>query len=242
MTLYIALALCAFLFALLVYRYDLYEREPWYMLALAIALGYVAMRAAGSLELVALRYVETHVAIAAVAALVEELSRFVMVVAIAVLFPRQFNDPMDGIVYGSMIGLGMAVEESFYLLGLLETPSPLLLPVEIVRLLGHLVMAGDSRLRGGSRAHRRLRVARQAVALRARRFRASLSLGLGCARFLRAGYERPTDICFDRHHVVRLFVLRISRGFRLEAAQKKYSPRTVRLNSGVAFYGPLQQR
>ena len=142
MALYIALALCAFLFALLVYRYDLYEREPWYMLVLAIALGYVAMRAAGTFELLALRYATTHFAIAAVAALVEELSRFVMVVAIAVVFPRQFNDPMDGIVYGSMVGLGMAVEESFYLLGLLETPSPLVLPVEIVRLLGHLVMAG----------------------------------------------------------------------------------------------------
>ncbi|TDI34126.1 MAG: PrsW family intramembrane metalloprotease [Acidobacteria bacterium] len=143
MALYIALALCAFLFALLVYRYDLYEREPWYMLVLATALGYVAMRAAGFLELLALRYVETHVAMAAVAALVEELSRFVMVVAIAVIFRRQFNDPMDGIVYGSMIGLGMAVEESFYFLGILQTtPGPLVFPVEIVRLLGHLVMAG----------------------------------------------------------------------------------------------------
>lgn len=142
MALYIALALCACLFALLVYRYDLYEREPWYMLVLAVALGYVAMRAAGFLELIALRYVETHVAIAAVAAFLEELSRFVMVVAIAVIFPRQFNDPMDGIVYGSLIGLGMAIEESFYFLGLLGTPSLLVLPVEIVRLLGHLVMAG----------------------------------------------------------------------------------------------------
>ena len=65
-----------------------------------------------------------------------------MVVAIAVVFPRQFNDPMDGIVYGSMVGLGMAIEESFYMTSLLGTPDLLLLPVEIVRLLGHLVMAG----------------------------------------------------------------------------------------------------
>ncbi len=41
-----------------------------------------------------------------------------------------------------MIGLGMAVEESFYFLGVLQTPGPLVFPVEIVRLLGHLVMAG----------------------------------------------------------------------------------------------------
>ena len=224
MALYIALALCACLFALLVYRYDLYEREPWYMLVLAVALGYVAMRAAGFLELIALRYVETHVAIAAVAAFLEELSRFVMVVAIAVIFPRQFNDPMDGIVYGSMIGLGMAVEESFYLLGLLGTPSPLVLPVEIVRLLGHLVMAGILGFGVGlARTDvfgwrgKLLRCALVAFALQ-------LSMGLGRARFLRGGYWRPTDTRVDRPHVVRLFVLRISRRFRLEAVQETVRP------------------
>ncbi len=142
MALYSALGLCALLFALLVYRYDLYEREPWYIIVLAVALGALGMRLIGAIELVSLAFVDSYVAVAALAALHEEAARLVMVLAIAFVFPRQFNDPMDGIVYGSMVGLGMALEESFYMLGLLDAPDVLLLPVELVRLLGHLVMAG----------------------------------------------------------------------------------------------------
>lgn len=142
MALYLALGLSALLAALLVYRYDLYEREPWYMIVLAVVLGVMGMRVVGAIELVSLALVDTHLAVAALAALHEEAARLLIVIAIAWVFPRQFNDPMDGIVYGSMVGLGMALEESFYLLGLLEAPDVLLLPVEAVRLLGHLVMAG----------------------------------------------------------------------------------------------------
>ena len=142
MALYVVLGLCALLAALLVYRYDLYEREPWYMIVLAIVLGALGMRLVGAIELVSLVFVESHVAVAALAALHEEAARLVIVIAIALVFRSQFNDPMDGIVYGSMVGLGMALEESFYLLGLLEAPDVLLLPVELVRLFGHLVMAG----------------------------------------------------------------------------------------------------
>ena len=142
MALYFVLGLCALLAALLVYRYDLYEREPWYMIVLAIVLGALGMRLVGVIELVSLVLVDSHVAVAALAALHEEAARLAIVIAIALVFRSQFNDPMDGIVYGSMVGLGMALEESFYLLGLLEAPDVLLLPVELVRLLGHLVMAG----------------------------------------------------------------------------------------------------
>jgi RsiW-degrading membrane proteinase PrsW (M82 family) len=142
MALYFALGLCALLAALLVYRYDLYEREPWYMVVLAVVLGVVGMRVVGAVELVSLALVDSHIGVAALAALHEEAARLLIVIGIALIFQRQFNDPMDGIVYGSMVGLGMALEESFYLLGLLESPDMLLLPVEVVRLLGHLVMAG----------------------------------------------------------------------------------------------------
>ena len=100
------------------------------------------MRLVGAIELVSLVLVDSHVAAAALAALHEEAARLVIVIAIAVVFPSEFNDPMDGIVYGSMVGLGMALEESFYLRGLLEAPDMLLLTVELVRLFGHLVMAG----------------------------------------------------------------------------------------------------
>ena len=142
MALYVTLSLCALLAGLLVYRYDLYEREPLPMLLLAVAAGGVGMRLVGAVELWSLDFVGSIWAIAALAALHEEMARFVLVFGIAALFPRQFNDPMDGLVYGSMVGLGMALEESFYLLGLLKAPGPITLPLELVRLAGHLVMGG----------------------------------------------------------------------------------------------------
>jgi RsiW-degrading membrane proteinase PrsW (M82 family) len=134
MSLYAAVCLSAFLAALLVYRYDLYNREPWYLLALAAGLGFGAMRLTASVELWALGLVSTPAAEAAIAAAAEEVVRLAVVAAIAVAFPRDFDDPMDGLIYGSIAGLGMAVEESLHLL--------VLLPPELVRLLGHLVMGG----------------------------------------------------------------------------------------------------
>ena len=47
MWLYVAIAVGAVLAAILVYRYDLYEREPWYMVLLMGGVGMAAMRVAG---------------------------------------------------------------------------------------------------------------------------------------------------------------------------------------------------
>ena len=38
MFIYGCLAICAILLLLMVYRYDMYDREPWYMMILAILL------------------------------------------------------------------------------------------------------------------------------------------------------------------------------------------------------------
>jgi len=142
MSLYVAVCLSAFLAALLVYRYDLYNREPWYLIALAAGLGFAAMRLVAASELFALGFVETDAAAAAVAALVEEAARLATVVAIAFLFPKDFDDPMDGIIYGSIVGLGMAAEESLHFLQARSAVELFLFPLELVRLLGHLVMGG----------------------------------------------------------------------------------------------------
>jgi RsiW-degrading membrane proteinase PrsW (M82 family) len=142
MSLYLAVALSAFLAAMLVYRYDLYNREPWPLLVLAAALGALMMYVAGALETVSLGFAETSVARAAIASAHEELARLAVVAALAVTFRRYFDDPMDGIIYGSIVGLGMGIEESFYLLKLTRSPNVLTMPVELVRLLGHLVLGG----------------------------------------------------------------------------------------------------
>ncbi len=142
MSLYVAVCLSAFLAALLVYRYDLYNREPWYLIALAAGLGFATMRVVATTELWALGFVDAHAAEAAVAAILEETTRLAAVVAIAFAFPRKFDDPMDGIIYGSIVGLGMASEESLDFLQARNAADLLLFPLELVRLLGHLVMGG----------------------------------------------------------------------------------------------------
>jgi RsiW-degrading membrane proteinase PrsW (M82 family) len=141
-TLYVAVCLSAFLAAVLVYRYDLFNREPWYLLALAAGLGFATMRVVATTELWALGLVDADAAEAAVAAILEETTRLAAVVAIAFAFPRKFDDPMDGIIYGSIVGLGMAVEESLHFLQARRAADLLLFPQELVRLLGHLVMGG----------------------------------------------------------------------------------------------------
>jgi len=141
-SLYFAVCLSAFLAAVLVYRYDLYNREPWYLIVLAAALGFATMRVVAATELWALGLVDANAAEAAVAAILEETTRLAAVVAIAFAFPSEFDDPMDGIIYGSVIGLGMAVEESLYFLQARSAAELFLFPQELVRLLGHLVMGG----------------------------------------------------------------------------------------------------
>ncbi len=142
MGLYVAVCLSAFLAALLVYRYDLYNREPWYLIALAAGLGFATMRVVAETELWALGLVATDAAEAAVAAILEETTRLAAVVAIAFVFPGEFDDPMDGIIYGSIVGLGMAAEESLHFLQGRSAAELFLFPQEVVRLLGHLVMGG----------------------------------------------------------------------------------------------------
>ena len=144
MSLYVAVCLSALLAAVLVYGYDLYNREPWYMIALAAGIGFATMRLVAAVELWALGLVEAQAAEAAVAAILEETARVAAVVAIAFGFSRHFDDPMDGIIYGSIVGLGMAAEESLDFLQARSALDLFLFPLELVRLLGHLVMGGIS--------------------------------------------------------------------------------------------------
>jgi RsiW-degrading membrane proteinase PrsW (M82 family) len=147
MTLYLALAVSGVAAAWLVSRYDLYDREPWPLTAAVIAAGAVAMAIAGPVEDRTIRLVSgglpTAAHIASIAAAVEEGARFMIVLALIWVVPRHFNDPMDGLIYGSSAGIGMALEETTMYLAR-DAPVPLAgaLPVEIVRLFGHVIMGG----------------------------------------------------------------------------------------------------
>lgn len=126
---YILLTLGGLLFGSVVYRYDMHEREPWWLLLTACAAGAVAMAAAFCLEyavlLAAARsglpydYAVLHATLAGV---FEESGKFLVPLGILLLLRRHFNDPMDGLIYGCMAGLGAALYESVWFM--LNTPAP----------------------------------------------------------------------------------------------------------------------
>jgi RsiW-degrading membrane proteinase PrsW (M82 family) len=147
---------CAIGAAVLVYSYDLYDREPISVLGLAAALGAVGMAASGGLETMAFRQLELDsvLALAFVGALCEETAKL-LVVALLALFARSFNDPMDGLIYGSMAGLGAALEEGLAVLHATPNAAWPLPPDELVRLCGHLVMGGIGGFGMGCLFHRR---------------------------------------------------------------------------------------
>jgi RsiW-degrading membrane proteinase PrsW (M82 family) len=106
--------------------------------------GAGAMHLAGRIEMAFLAPAPTPSLrqIAAVAALAEESLKLLVVVAVALLARREFDDPMDGVVYGSMAGLGAALEESVFYAGLSPARPALLPAAELVRLWAHVVLGG----------------------------------------------------------------------------------------------------
>jgi RsiW-degrading membrane proteinase PrsW (M82 family) len=80
--------------------------------------------------------------VALVAATHEEVLRIAAVGLLALLLPSQVNDPIDGLIYGSLVGLGMAIYESADRMLYLPPAVAMLPGSEPVRLLGHLVLGG----------------------------------------------------------------------------------------------------
>jgi RsiW-degrading membrane proteinase PrsW (M82 family) len=144
---YVTVALCALILALLVIRYDMYDREPWYMLVVAAGLGLFSCRTVGCVEDWCLvRFADPHALAvhAAVAATFEEAFKILAVLTIAVCFRSHFNDPMDGIIYGAFAGLGFAICESTFYIELARSwhpkpTHPQLFGQEAIRLSLHLL-------------------------------------------------------------------------------------------------------
>lgn len=116
----IALAIApAVAIAAVVARADAHEREPLHMLVGIFAAGCFATLVSGGLQIL-LRDLSLHHAPGLLgamwrglieAALVEELSKFLFLMAFA--YPhRHFSEPADGITYSVMIGMGFASVEN----------------------------------------------------------------------------------------------------------------------------------
>lgn len=146
MPVYSLMVLCAAALVVWVYREDRYEKEPWWAVGVALLTGFGMMWALGQADDFAISSLHlTRDRIftkAATIALIEEGGKLFTVLLLAVvLLRRQFNDPMDGLIYGRLAGLGMAVEESLLYLSL-SPPTLQTLGVEIVRLIAHSLMGG----------------------------------------------------------------------------------------------------
>ena len=105
----------AFLFLYWVYKSDKYEKEPWIMVILVFAWGVFSGLIAGPLNQTFGPYFRVYGNEALVAAFVEE-----PVKAIGLYFllshkkyGKEFNTPLDGIVYGFAVGIGFFAMENF---------------------------------------------------------------------------------------------------------------------------------
>ncbi|HIF33606.1 MAG TPA: PrsW family intramembrane metalloprotease [Planctomycetaceae bacterium] len=144
MPVFLLMLVCAYGLAVMVYRYDMYDREPWYLLLLAVVLGGGASWMVGGVEDSIIQWLGSNdqtFAQAAIAGVLEEAVKFTIVLAIALLFRSEFNDPLDGLIYGAFAGLGFAIEESRFYIGLAPSGARQIGP-EAVRLFLHLLLGG----------------------------------------------------------------------------------------------------
>jgi RsiW-degrading membrane proteinase PrsW (M82 family) len=115
------------------------------MVVLAVGLGFTFMWMAGAIEdLILARIGIGRISIANKAAVVagcETFARMAMVFTVATIFHRRFADPLDGLMYGTLGGLGMAIEESLLYLSFAPA-SAQTLGAEVVRLFAHSLMGG----------------------------------------------------------------------------------------------------
>ena len=129
----------------LVYRYDLYDKEPWPLILLTMGLGMLTGYAAGSIEEAlavawSISYDDPW-GMAWLAGIVEELAKVLVVVVMALTFRSSFNDPQDGQIYGAFAGLGAAILESRFYTSF-GAPGPETLGTEFARLVLHLLLGG----------------------------------------------------------------------------------------------------
>jgi RsiW-degrading membrane proteinase PrsW (M82 family) len=114
-------------FVLLIYWADRYEREPWWLVAVAFLWGAIpAVVVSAVAELIlGLPLASDNPTLGAeviesalFAPVVEELAKGVALLALFLWARAEFDDVLDGLVYGALIGFGFAMTENlFYFIG-----------------------------------------------------------------------------------------------------------------------------
>lgn len=116
----------AVLYSAIVLYIDRYEAEPWYTLLGAFLWGaVVAVVFSIVFELIAGGIVFAaygpeageFIGLAVIAPIVEELTKGAALVVLLIAFRNEFDDVLDGIVYGALVGLGFAMTENILYFG-----------------------------------------------------------------------------------------------------------------------------
>ncbi len=120
-----------FIYVVLIYWVDRYEKEPWWLLISAFLWGAIPsilfayfVNTVLSIPFYALAGEGTGDALAAalVAPPVEESIKGMALLGILFLWRHEIDSPLDGIIYGAMVGVGFAmVENVFYFLNEFES-------------------------------------------------------------------------------------------------------------------------
>lgn len=117
----LAAALPVLFFVVLIYWVDRYEKEPWWLLSAAFLWGAIpsvilalVFNALFSVPfyLVADTATADTVAGSAIAPVVEESAKAVILFAILFFWRHELDSPLDGIIYGAMVGMGFAMVEN----------------------------------------------------------------------------------------------------------------------------------
>lgn len=116
------------LFAMLIYRYDLFEKEPWYVLLFCVAISAAMTHAfcyGADFAIENLLWIGSFRFVGAlIAGTGEELIKLLAVIVTLSIFRKTFNDPFDGLIYGAFAGLGFALDES-WMYNSFDTTSPI---------------------------------------------------------------------------------------------------------------------
>jgi RsiW-degrading membrane proteinase PrsW (M82 family) len=116
------------LYSWLLWRLDRYEREPLHLLAVSFVWGalpallFAAVVELGLGDLLGGR-VAANLDSALIAPFVEEPIKALALIGLFLFVRREFNDVLDGIVYGALVGFGFAMSEN--MLYFLSNPDQL---------------------------------------------------------------------------------------------------------------------
>jgi len=114
----LAAVIPALAYGWLIWWLDRYEKEPLWLIALAFLWGSLPAIALSVLFEVVLQVPLAHTTIGpdlaawGLPAIVEEPIKAVALIGLFVFMRQEFDDPLDGIVYGSLVGFGFSMTEN----------------------------------------------------------------------------------------------------------------------------------